>query len=833
MQIFIDRVTGALRKAVANSQPITQINFQRGVDAPVELVFVTENVQGPVAAGSIISLVAKPKGKFDADALINHSDFPLVGSGDTARYIGNPPTNTAAINTALRIDSDVDNDLPYIDLIAQVRWQDGPGGPISKTEVFNLRISNDVARGDESTPLELPSPEDWLAARAMPLPLILDHVPNTVGRITLTKNNPAESALTLPGIGAGTIVFPGLTYAGIPARAAAIAAAITDDLSPYSATSSGNVITIVSPRGEEPFSYYGSNFGGGSAGSPLVGNFAYEDIATAIGQLAEVTIDGVVTWYKWTGASWQLEGGSDDASDLTQGTLDPDRIADASLNLAKTNGLPAALDSKAAAIRNTLTSIPTPTNNVVDDTWFGCDVTLDTLLPLSLGSYTSRVGKSFRLRVSELTPGSYRYVTVAGSGSLRDGLGVDVPSISSMDGWCLIEATPTGWRFTAAQVQPASLYDAAALADGHSFVISQPSAAGWGQRKALLSALWTYVSSKLMALTTITGPKTFTGDITAVGNIGLTALPYDNSAGNPTVGVIYLDGVKFIDGRSFCVFLGKEAGPASDAGNGKARSIGIGYRSNPNGAADLVSIGDRFGENVTSGANAVLIASTMGGAGTLTTATGAIVLGKAAGVTSLLNSVYIGEGGSYVNGTECVAIGKNSGAKASTGGVQSRSSEISIGSFAGYTTAASTGKVVIGHYAGYNGSGAYQVCLGFEAGRRASVAAGDAHCVYIGYRAGSSGTGGPQDAGNYTKSVAIGYRAYVAASNVIALGGVAADAVSVGIGTASPSETLDVVGNVKATGFKSADGSLGASGTFTSADSKTVTVKNGLITSIS
>lgn len=61
---------------------------------------------------------------------------------------------------------------------------------------------------------------------------------------------------------------------------------------------------------------------------------------------------------------------------------------------------------------------------------------------------------------------------------------------------------------------------------------------------------------------------------------------------------------------------------------------------------------------------------------------------------------------------------------------------------------------------------------------------------------------------------------------------------NVGIGTSSVNEKLTVFGNVSATGtvqcsaYRSADGSVGASGTFTTADAKTVTVKNGIITSI-
>jgi len=55
---------------------------------------------------------------------------------------------------------------------------------------------------------------------------------------------------------------------------------------------------------------------------------------------------------------------------------------------------------------------------------------------------------------------------------------------------------------------------------------------------------------------------------------------------------------------------------------------------------------------------------------------------------------------------------------------------------------------------------------------------------------------------------------------------------NVGIGI-TPSEKLDVNGIVKATGYKSSDGSAGITTTFTNGDGNTVTVKNGLITDIS
>jgi hypothetical protein len=53
---------------------------------------------------------------------------------------------------------------------------------------------------------------------------------------------------------------------------------------------------------------------------------------------------------------------------------------------------------------------------------------------------------------------------------------------------------------------------------------------------------------------------------------------------------------------------------------------------------------------------------------------------------------------------------------------------------------------------------------------------------------------------NLTNTTAIGYNAKVGASNSLVLGGTGADAVKVGIGTQTPSTTLEVVGQVKITG---------------------------------
>ncbi len=67
-------------------------------------------------------------------------------------------------------------------------------------------------------------------------------------------------------------------------------------------------------------------------------------------------------------------------------------------------------------------------------------------------------------------------------------------------------------------------------------------------------------------------------------------------------------------------------------------------------------------------------------------------------------------------------------------------------------------------------------------------------------------------AGNLTNATAIGYNAKVGASNSLVLGGTGSDAVKVGIGTTTPTERLDVTGNVKFSGALMPNNTAGTAG---------------------
>ncbi len=89
-----------------------------------------------------------------------------------------------------------------------------------------------------------------------------------------------------------------------------------------------------------------------------------------------------------------------------------------------------------------------------------------------------------------------------------------------------------------------------------------------------------------------------------------------------------------------------------------------------------------------------------------------------------------------------------------------------------------------------NGSGNFNTALGIAAGFTNTTGNNN---TLIGSNADVTATG-------LTTAGAIGYNAKVAASNCFVIGGTGADAVNVGIGTTTPTERLDVIGNIKATG---------------------------------
>jgi len=169
---------------------------------------------------------------------------------------------------------------------------------------------------------------------------------------------------------------------------------------------------------------------------------------------------------------------------------------------------------------------------------------------------------------------------------------------------------------------------------------------------------------------------------------------------------------------------------------------------------------------------------------------GAVQIGWGAGQSAITasNAVAIGiqAGTNTKLANNATQIGVLAGANTTTA-----SSAVQIGVSAGQNSTDATSAVQIGNTAGGNSNTAINaVQVGAFAGLYARTGS---YTTFIG-----SGTDALEQSLNVEKSIAIGYNAKVSGSKMAVIGGTGADAVSVGIGTTSPQNTLEVVGNIYA-----------------------------------
>lgn len=154
------------------------------------------------------------------------------------------------------------------------------------------------------------------------------------------------------------------------------------------------------------------------------------------------------------------------------------------------------------------------------------------------------------------------------------------------------------------------------------------------------------------------------------------------------------------------------------------------------------------------------------------------------------NNTAVGAGSMAVSTGSTANTAVGSGALSATTG--SNNTGTGRNSLTANTTGASN--VASGHSSLLsNTTGSQNVAVGFEAGVTATPANANVtggNNTYVGYRS------GPGVVTQLTNSSAFGFRALVSASNSLALGGIGADVVSVGIGFAAPNSRLQVSGAI-------------------------------------
>lgn len=333
-----------------------------------------------------------------------------------------------------------------------------------------------------------------------------------------------------------------------------------------------------------------------------------------------------------------------------------------------------------------------------------------------------------------------------------------------------------------------------------------------------------------------------------------------------TAGIIYSAGDTFIHNYNSTTnfFAGSLAGNLTLT---SSYGVAIGYKAGTaittgNG---LVAIGYQAAYKNTSGDYSVYVGYNAGSA--ITSARGNVAIGpnSLAGTTTGGSNIAIGNSAHFQgNANENIAIGDSSMFSMTGGGYQN----VGVGNYTLYSATSGIRNMAVGRTALYQVTdGSRNVGIGYNAGQ--GIVHGNDNMA-IGTDALHSAAGSNNTAiGTNTlysctgsNNLAIGYQtAYNLSSggNNIIIGngldvasntgsyqmtigniifgttvdgtGTTVSTGKVGIKTASPGYDFDVNGTTNATAYR-VGGTAGASGTFTTADLKTVTVTNGIITSI-
>jgi lysophospholipase L1-like esterase len=176
VKLYVDLETLQLIEGPGFRNPVTSLRFKRGDGAKLEVVFL-ENGTTPVEIGNPLTLGlqfgVKPRNRFDSGYLVFTDDWTLpVAGAPNPTYLCSPNFHTAELDSELQVGSPTGNELAEVILMGEISWHEGLGDPTS-TRTFTVIVENDVNRGTEGTPEELPDPGDWLtdqlAERGVPI----------------------------------------------------------------------------------------------------------------------------------------------------------------------------------------------------------------------------------------------------------------------------------------------------------------------------------------------------------------------------------------------------------------------------------------------------------------------------------------------------------------------------------------------------------------------------------------------------------------------------------------------------------------------------------------
>ena len=196
MRLYFDLDSGKLVQGVGLTSPLSAIALKRGDAVKLELSFCRGNDAVALVGDPVEMIFAvKQTPAASSGILMLANDWTFDANDDV--WSAALPSDTSALNTMI-------GNNPYLDLLGEFTYTETTGGPTT-SQTIKVRVSNDLWKGNEGTPLELQTPVQWLA----------EHVIDALGYTPATgvQGEKADQALPFLMMQNTSIVFKGTTPA--------------------------------------------------------------------------------------------------------------------------------------------------------------------------------------------------------------------------------------------------------------------------------------------------------------------------------------------------------------------------------------------------------------------------------------------------------------------------------------------------------------------------------------------------------------------------------------------------------------------------------------------
>ncbi len=293
-----------------------------------------------------------------------------------------------------------------------------------------------------------------------------------------------------------------------------------------------------------------------------------------------------------------------------------------------------------------------------------------------------------------------------------------------------------------------------------------------------------------IALGAYAGYKNTTGGYSV--NLGYYA-GYGNTASSDQINIGRYSG-RYADGGLYGIHMGYYAGRYDSSSYNVMIGRNAGY--NTRSGTSNVYVGNSTGQGNTTGSYNVGIGDNAGGSNS--TGFTNVNIGRNSGAIASggQHNIHMGHYSGYQDGANYnVMLGYFAGRNATSG-----NNNIAIGNGTGYEIGSGSENVFLGHSAGGSSTVSQNTFVGSYSGQNTLTGGNN---VALGYQAGDLnttgsdntfiGSGADASLNNLSNATAIGANAVVSQSNTIVLG----DGANVGIGTSTPAEKLEVIGNIE------------------------------------